>query len=277
MKKLSPRTLQSITIGLVVLGILVLALSGLLNQIVGKAIDPLVSVQGWFASRVQAVVEFFTIPRDVATLREENAALQNQVSQLQSELLEARQQLTETDILYALLDYARSRPDNKYVAASVIGRDTSPFVKYIIINHGSDDGIQKGMPVVTEQGLVGKIEAVTASAARVQLITDPGSIINVRIEEAQTEGQVEGSVTGDVSLEMVDPGIDLLEGDLILTSGLGGVYPSDILIGQLIAPQQEENDLFQSASIQPVVDFVNLRAVLIITNFKPVDYSPLVD
>ena len=268
--------MRIITIGLVVVGILVMAVSGLLNQIIGKAIDPLVSIQGWFASRSQAVVEFFTIPRDVATLRQENAALKNQISQLQSELLEARQRLTETDILYALLDYARAKPENKYVAASVIGRDTSPFVKYIIINHGSDDGVLKGMPVVTEQGLVGKVDAVTASAARVQLITDPGSIVNARLEQSQTEGQVVGSVTGEITLEMVDPGVTLVEGDLILTSGLGGVYPADILVGQVVTTQREENDLFQSASIQPVIDFVNLRAVLIITNFRPVDFSPLV-
>ncbi len=276
MKRISQRTLRIITIGLVVVGILVMAVSGLLNQIIGKAIDPLVSIQGWFASRSQAVVEFFTIPRDVATLRQENAALKNQISQLQSELLEARQRLTETDILYALLDYARAKPENKYVAASVIGRDTSPFVKYIIINHGSDDGVLKGMPVVTEQGLVGKVDAVTASAARVQLITDPGSIVNARLEQSQTEGQVVGSVTGEITLEMVDPGVTLVEGDLILTSGLGGVYPADILVGQVVTTQREENDLFQSASIQPVIDFVNLRAVLIITNFRPVDFSPLV-
>jgi rod shape-determining protein MreC len=276
MKRLSPRTLQTITIGLVILGVLALALSGMLSQIVGKVIDPLVAVQGWFASRTQAMVEFFTVPRDVASLREENATLKNQVSQLQSELLAARQQLTETDILYALLDYARAKPENKYVAASVIGRDPSPFVKYIIINHGSDDGIVKGMPVVTQQGLVGKVEAVTATAARVQLVTDPGSIINVRLEEANTDGQVLGSVTGDVSLDMVNPGIPLIQGDLILTSGLGGLYPSDILIGQVLSPETSENSLFQKASVQPVVDFVNLRAVLIITNFRPVDYTPLV-
>jgi rod shape-determining protein MreC len=276
MKRISSRTLQAITIGLIILGVLALALSGLLNQIVGKVIDPLVAVQGWFASRSQAMVEFFTVPRDVATLRQENATLKDQVSQLQSELLAARQQLTETDILYALLDYARAKPENKYIAASVIGRDPSPFVKYIIVNHGSDDGILKGMPVVTQQGLVGKVVAVTATAARVQLITDPGSIINVRLEEASTDGQVVGSVTGDVSLDMVNPGIDLFQGDLILTSGLGGVYPADILIGQVLSPEISENKLFQKASVQPVVDFVNLRAVLIITNFRPVDYSPLV-
>lgn len=276
MKRLSQRTLQTITIGLIIVGVLALALSGLLNQIVGKVIDPLVAVQGWFASRTQAMVEFFTVPRDVATLRQENLSLQNQVSQLQSELLAARQQLTETDILYALLDYARAKPENKYVAASVIGRDPSPFVKYIIINHGSDDGIVKGMPVVTQQGLVGKVVAVTATAARVQLITDPGSIINVRLEEANTDGQVLGSVTGDVSLDMVNPSATLVQGDLILTSGLGGLYPSDILIGQVLSPETSDSTLFQKATVQPVVDFVNLRAVLIITNFRPVDYSPLV-
>ncbi|MHB8136741.1 MAG: hypothetical protein ACYDH1_21220, partial [Anaerolineaceae bacterium] len=102
MKRLSQRTLQSITIGLIIVGVLALALSGLLNQIVGKVIDPLVAVQGWFASRTQAMVEFFTVPRDVATLRQENNSLKNQVSQLQSELLAARQQLTESVILYAL-------------------------------------------------------------------------------------------------------------------------------------------------------------------------------
>jgi len=276
MKKISPRTLQTITIGLVIVGILVLSISGLLNQIIGKAIDPLVSIQTWFSSRAQAMVEFFTVPRDVESLRTENAALKNQVSLLQSELLEARQQLTETDILYALLDYARAKPENKYVAASVIGRDPSPFVKYIIINHGSDDGIQKGMPVVTQQGLVGTVDAVTASAARVQLVTDPGSVINIRLEEAKTDAQVTGTVTGEVMLEMVNPGVELREGDLILTSGLGGVYPSDILIGQVLSTIQEESALFQGATVQPVVDFVNLRAVLIITNFRPVDYTPLV-
>ena len=83
-------------------------------------------------------------------------------------------------------------------------------------------------------------------------------------------------MTGDITLEMVDPSVEIQEGDLILTSGLGGGYPADILIGQVISPQTQESTLFQSATVQPVVDFVNLRAVLIITNFKPVDYSPLI-
>jgi len=102
---------------------------------------------------------FFTIPRDVTVLRQQNEALKNQVSLLESQVLELQQQLSETKILYALLDYARTEPENKYVAASVIGRDPSPFLSYIIIDHGSDDGILYGMPVVTQQGLVGRVVA----------------------------------------------------------------------------------------------------------------------
>lgn len=261
---------------MVVTGVLVLAVSGLLGQIIGRAIDPMVGLQTWVSTRVKAAVDFFTVPRDVNSLREQNAALQNEVSRLQSEILQLRQQLTETDILYALLDFARENPENQYIAAAVIGKDPSPFLKYVIIDKGSDDNVFKGMPVVTEQGLVGNVDAVTASAARVQLITDQGSVVNIKLQESNTEAQVRGSVTGEITLEMVSPAITLVEGDLVFTSGLGGTYPAELLIGQISAVNANENDLFQSAAIQPSVDFTSLKAVLVITNFQAVDIKPLI-
>ena len=276
MKKISARTWLISTIIIIAVGILLLALSGYLNELVGKAVDPIVSVQSWVSSRYMAIYEFLTIPRDVNTLRQQNSALQNEVSQLQSQVLELQQELSETDILYALLDFARTKPENKYVAASVIGIDPSPFLSYIIIDHGSDDGIRKGMPVVTQQGLVGKIDAVTATAARVQLITDSGSVVNVSLKTGNFDGQVVGSVTGDLTLEMVSTSATLIEGDLAITSGLGGMYPADIVVGQILSPGKGENDLFQNATVQPVVDFSNLKAVLVITNFRAVDITPLI-
>jgi len=276
MKRLSTRTWQTLAIVFILAGVFVLALSGLLGQIIGKTIDPLVGVQSWVASRVKVAVEFFTETRDVTLLREQNAALQNEVSRLQSEILQLQQQLVETDILYALLDFARDNPSNTYIAASVIGKDPSPFLKYIIIDHGSEDGIYRGMPVVTEQGLVGNVDAVTASAARVQLITDQGSVVNVKLKESKIEAQVQGSVTGDISLRMVSPGVVITEGDLVLTSGLGGTYPPELLIGQIESINTNENDLFQTASVQPSVDFNNLQAVLVITNFQAVNIAPLI-
>ena len=81
--------------------------------------------------------------------------------ELQAEIIDLKQQLSETRVLSALVDFARVHPDNRTMAASVIGRDPSPFAKYVIINRGSDEGVRRGMPVVTAQGLVGRIDAVT--------------------------------------------------------------------------------------------------------------------
>jgi len=277
MKKGSFKNWQPIVIGLAVLGVIILAISGLLGRIIGSVSSPLVSSQAWISKRIQAIEDFLTVPRDVTVLQQENADLKNEISQLQAEVLILKQQVSETEILYALLDFARSRPENKYIAASVIGRDPSPFLNYVIIDHGSDDGIFKGMPVVTQQGLVGRVDAVIATAARIQLITDPNSIVNVRLEKAKTDAQVAGTISGDLSLEMVNLDVNLEQGDLVLTSGLGGSFPADILLGQVLSIVRDNRSLFQQATVQPVVDFTTLRAVLVITNFKPVDYSILTE
>jgi rod shape-determining protein MreC len=131
------------------------------------------------------------------------------------------------------------------------------------------------MPVVTQQGLVGRISQITATAALVQLISDPGTVINVRLEPERVEGVLIGSLTGDVSLDFIPQDADVETGDLVLTSGLGGNYPPNILIGQVTSVRSQDYDLFQSASVQPVVDFTKLEIVLIITNFQPIDTSPL--
>jgi len=145
----------------------------------------------------------------------------------------------------------------------------------VIIDHGSDDGIQHGMPVVTQQGLVGRVAAVTASASRIRLITDPKSVVNVHLQNQNEDALAEGSVTGEVTLGMVSQNVTLNPGDILLTSGLGGNFPTDILVGQVINVEKTENDLFQSASVQPVIDFAALRAVLVIKNFKTINIQPL--
>ena len=266
---------KTILLVLVVVGLLFLALSGYLSPSVKFAVNPLIDLQRWFSLRYSAVYQFVTIPRDVVTLQQRNEELEIEVARLQTQVIELQQQLREAQVLYALLDFARARPESQYSAASVIGRDPSPFLHYIIIDHGSDDGIRHGMPVVTERGLVGRIDAVTAGASRVQLLTDPGFGVNVRIQPAEVYALTQGSLTGDISVEMVPQDITLHSGDIILTSGLGGKFPPDVLIGQVVTVRKQETGLFQSASVQPTVDFSSLRAVLVIVNFKPVDITPL--
>ncbi len=131
------------------------------------------------------------------------------------------------------------------------------------------------MPVVTQNGLVGTIDAVTATAGRVQLINDTAAVVNVVLETTNTEVTMNGSVTGDLSLSMIPQDLDVPKGEVILTSGLGGRFPSNIMVGQVTGIQKQGNALFQSASVQPIVDFTNLSVVLVITNFQPQDITPL--
>lgn len=276
MKTTGSQVFRTATIAVVAIGLVIFALSGYMQPLVRSVLSPLITAQTWLSTRFMTVYEFVTVPQDVASLRAQNEALKSEVAGLQAQVIELQQQLREAQVLYALLDFARSSPQSTYVAAAVIGRDPSPFLQYVIINQGSDDGIRRGMPVITDQGLVGRIDAVTATAARVQLITDPNSAVNVRLESSGAEAIVRGSITGEISLEMVPQDVTLLPGELVLTSGLGGGYPPDILVGQAISVRSTESDLFQSASVQSVVEFNALQAVLVITNFRPVDISPLI-
>ena len=133
MRKVSFKNWQPIVIGLAITGVLILALSGLLGKIIGTAASPLVDAQSWLSTRVQAVEDFLTVPRDVTSFQQENSDLKNEISELQSEILILKQQVSETDILYALLDFARTRPENKYIAASVIGQGSKPIFE--LCNH----------------------------------------------------------------------------------------------------------------------------------------------
>jgi len=275
MKRFSPQFWQRLTLLLIIGGVLALALGGFLAPVLKVAVEPLIGVQQWLSSKFQAIVEFFTMPRDVATLRQQNTDLQNKVSSLETQLVQMQQQLQELQVVSSLLDFARSNPENQYVAASVIGRDPVPFLRFVQIDKGSDDGVLHGMPVVTQQGLVGRIDALTAGAARIQLITDANSAVNVRLQTSGAEALMVGSVTGEVSLEEVPQEVTLKPGELVLTSGLGGNYPPGIVVGQVVTVRKRANELFQTASIQPAVDLNNIPAVLVITNFKPVDLTPL--
>lgn len=276
MKSVSSRTLRNVVVVLLLVGVVLLALSGFLRSFLGVVMDPFVATQRWLSQRVMAVYDFFTLPRDVTELLQSNAQLEDEVSGLQSQVIQLQEQLREAEVLYSLLDFARARPQDEYIAAAVIGRDPSPFLHYIILDHGSDDGIRHGMPVVTQQGLVGRVDAVTASASRVQLINDPGSVVNVRLQNRSEDAQITGSLNGEIRLEMVAQNINLEPGEILLTSGLGGNYPADVLVGQVREFETTETELFQTALIQPAVDFSTLRAVLVIANFQTININPLI-
>ena len=276
MKFKSPKFGSTTVFIILIIGIVALALGGYLTPISRLLLNPLIAAQTWISVRFQAIQGLITDPADVTTLRQDNSELEAEIARLQVQNIALQQELAEARVLSSLVDYARSRTENRYVAASVIGRDTNPFMHYVIINRGSDDGLRRGMPVVTQQGLVGQISAVIADAARVQLINDPGSTVNVLLQEAETEAVLVGGITGELTLELIPQSAILQSGDLIVTSGYGGSYPANILVGQVSTIRSNAYDLFQSASVQPAVDFSQLEIVLVIVNFQSIDISPLI-
>ena len=276
MNKRVSRSLQTVIVALVVVGLLVLALGGYFTPVSSRFTLLLVDVQSWVSTRYMAVSDFLTVPRDMASLRQQNTDLESEVAQLQTQVINLQQQVTETNILSALVDFARANPQYSYKAAAVIGRDPSPFLSYVIINIGSDQGLLPGMPVVTDKGLVGRVDAVIAEAARVQLITDSASAVDVRLQSSNTDAILDGSVTSDLSLDMISQNASVTVGDVVLTSGLGGSYPPNLLVGQVVSVRKLDYELFQQAVIQPNVDFNQLGFVLVITNFTSVNITPLV-
>ena len=274
-KRINFKNWKKIVLVLFVLGIAFFALSGYMAKVIDLIMTPVVQAQSTLMERLNFIINLFSISQDQVALVAENEELRNQVAELQNRIIQLQQNLNEADILYALLGFARSSPDEQYVPAKVIGKDPSPFLKYILIDQGSDAGVRSGMPVVTNKGLVGRIDAVTASAARVKLITDSTSMINAVVVDVDAECVVQGSITGDITIEMVSQDVNLEPGQIIQTSGLGGEFPADFIVGQVLNVNQINNEIFQSASILPAEDFNSLQAVLVVSNFSPANTAPL--
>lgn len=275
MKLPSLRVFQFAFLLLAAGGVVVLALSGYISPLANVALVPFIQAQTWIAERYQVVQTFINAPEDLVRLQQQVSQLESENSRLKIQNIELQQSVLEAQVLSTLVDYARTSSENRYSAASVIGFDASPFLRYIIINRGSDDGLRSGMPVVTNQGLIGQITAVTAQAARVQLITDAGSSVNARLQQSDEDGILQGQLNGDLILNSIPQSAKVQVGELVVTSGLGGNFPPNLVIGQVTSVIKRDFDLFQSASVQPSVDFRQLDIVLIILNFQPIDITPL--
>ena len=129
------------------------------------------------------------------------------------------------------------------------------------------------MPVVTSRGLVGRVSEVFATYSRVQLITDPEMVVNVKFQEARTEGVLTAQLNGELLVDFIDLNAELSQGELVLTSGLGGKYPADIPVGNVLSIHHRDYDLFQQATVQSSVEFDQLNIVLVITNFRPLIFE----
>lgn len=280
MKHLPTRSTVLIILILLSLAGLALDQNERLQPFEDLALRFVVPVQGKLTSLANSLSDLTQTTRDLRELRRRNEDLQSLADSLMIENVRLKEIESENETLRRLLNFTQANPTHSYKAAEVkgrvIGRDPSNFLSYLIIDLGSQQGIEKGMPVVAERGLVGRITDVGSNWAKVMLIIDPSSSVNALIQSSRATGVVEGQVGGSLVMKYIPQGETVNVNDIVLTSGLGGNFPKKLIIGQVTTVQQRDIEMFQEAHIRPTVDFNNLEIVLVITNFLPADFERLV-
>lgn len=246
--------------------------TGNLDSVFALVRDPMTVMMDWSTTQTNTLATALSGPRELQQAKAQIADLQARIDELERENEELREIQGEYQILLDLVNRARQTPEMRRLTVSVIGYDTSPAVRSLIIDKGSDDGIVVGMPVESARGLVGQVFRTTADSAQVVLITDNASAIPARLGTSRATGLMRGGgLGGSMSIEWIDLQFQVEIGEVVTTSGLGGKFPEDIVIGRVSDVERNEADLFQRAVIQPAVDFDALEMVFVITNFEPVD------
>jgi rod shape-determining protein MreC len=250
-----------------------------LQPIEDLALRIVVPIQGKLTSLANNISDLTQTTQDLKELHRRNEELQSLADSLMIENVRLKEIESENEALRRLLGFTQANPTHSYKAAEVkgrvIGRDPSNFLSYLTIDSGSQQGIEKGMPVVTERGLVGRITDVGSNWAKVMLIIDPSSSVNALIQTSRATGVVEGQVGGSLVMKYIPQEETVNVNDIVLTSGLGGNFPKKLIIGQVTAVQQRDIEMFQQADIRPTVDFNNLEIVLVITNFQPIGFEEM--
>ena len=249
------------------------SLIGLLAPVEGLAATPLNALSGVLNRVALGITGGVSDFAELQTLRQRNADLEEALARLQPQLIEALEIQSDYQRLADLFNYTSRHTDQAFLAVDVIGGDANNLLRSstIIINKGARDGIAQGMPVITGQGLVGRVIRVSADAAQVLLITSPSSAISARVQSSRVEGSVIGEVNGVLTMRFIPLDSDVQVGDIIITSGLGGNFPPDIIVGQVSSVRQTE--LYQEAQLRSLINFDILDLVLVMTNFQPVDLS----
>jgi len=187
---------------------------------------------------------------------------------LQLERQELLAERAENDRLRKLLGLAEAEPRRAYVGARVIGVRLAPAgLQLVTIDRGAEDGLARGMPVVVAEGVVGRVHATAGHSAEVLLAVDRNSSIAVRVERTRARANVRGlGRTEQARLDYALRSEDVIEGDLLVTSGTDGVFPAGLPVGRATQLQRVQHGLFQEGRVTPTVDPTRLEEVLVITS-----------
>ena len=246
------------------------------SQAVLLVLSPFQQAVSWVGSQFGSVKDNIW---DIATVHEQNKMLRNEVEQLRVQNLEASEALSENERLRAMLGYQKAAKQFDFVSARVIGRESATWSSMITISRGQMDGIENDMPVVTPEGLVGHVVEAGWNSSKVQLILDPRSSVGTIVQRAESRvaGIVQGDMDNPTMPQMVNiaKNADVVEGDVVVTSGFGGIYPKGLVVGLVSSIQNDTGGLLKIGLLEPAVDFQKLEDVMVITASREAPPEPI--
>jgi len=237
-----------------------------LEGAMGEVVTP---VQGFMYRIATSVSDFFHSMEERKQMSARYEELKGRVAQLEQQQLKMDETIKENERLRALLDFKEDRDLFTVTGVRVTGKDPGNWFNTLTIGKGSRDGITVNMAVVTDQGLIGRVTDVGSHWSKVRTIVDRQSSVSALIERTRDNGMVKGNNTltfEDGLCQMINLPLDsdVVAGDRIITSGLDGIFPKGINIGEVVEVSSERREKYKTAIVKPNADFLRIEEVLVV-------------
>jgi rod shape-determining protein MreC len=201
-------------------------------------------------------------------VEQENEELRRQLAWLEEEILQLREALVASGHLQRIAEM-RQDFEVPLLPTHVVGQDVSPFFHSALLDRGRSQAVRAGMPVVTDRGLVGLVTATSPHAARTMMLMDRRSAVDGIVQRSRARGIVRGTGSDVLEFTFMVRGDDVQPGDVVITSGVGGVYPKGLQIGTVTSVEMDPRKLVHTAKIRPAVDFGRLEQVFVMLHRAP--------
>ncbi len=234
----------------------------------GVLLEIAAPIQKTFSLPADAVGDLWSRYVALVELRAENARLRARLAQVQEQNLQFSEALVAGGRLQRIAEM-RDDFDVPMQPAEVVGENVSPWFRSVLLDRGRRHQVRSGMPVVTDQGLVGLVTATAPHAARSTLLLDRQSSVDGIMQRSRARGIVHGRGSAELEFVFLVRGDDVQVGDVVITSGMGGVYPKGLRIGEVVTVSADPDRLVHTASLRPAVDFGRLEQVFVMLRRGP--------
>lgn len=265
-KRQSSRRLFRIVflLGLLLVLALIFFVSGSTHKLVLEVMGSLQNL----SANISATIGGFTgesmgLLQDKLWLLEENKRLLSQLQEKEKLLNDSREGMATNASLRKLLDF-KENIEHPVVAATIIGKDPSPWFRSVIIDRGANSGIAKGNPVMSGDGVIGQVFAVSPNYAKVLLAIAPSSAIDVVLQHSRMRGILKGDGTMVYRLEYILKTTEVRENDIVVTAGYGGAFPTGLPVGKVSKIIHNPRGMFHEIEVAPSVDYQTLEHLLVI-------------